>query len=42
MVGIKKNTIKFPEGEKNSISSMYNIQCDLDLGADKADVRKIP
>ena len=42
MVGIEKNTIKFPLGERNDISSMYNIQCDLDLGADKPDVRKIP
>ena len=42
MVGLKKDSIGFREGNRNGISAMYNIRCDPDLGVCKAAVRRIP
>ena len=42
MAGIKKEYIGFRKGNRNGISSMYNIRCDPKLGVGKADVRRIP
>ena len=42
MVGIKNESSGFRKGNRNGISSMYNIRCDLELGVGKAAVRRIP
>ena len=41
-VCIKQESIGFRKGNRNGISSMYNIRCDPELGVDKAAVRRIP
>ena len=42
MVVIKKESIGFRKVNRDGISSMYNIRCDLELGVGKAIVRRIP
>ena len=42
IVGIKKDSIGFRKGNRNRISAMYNIRCDLDHGVGKAAVRRTP
>ena len=41
MAGNFTKMIDFKERENNGISSMYSIQCYLDLRIDKLDVRRI-
>ena len=41
MVGIKKDSIGFRKGNRNGISTMYNIRCDPDLVVGKTAVRRI-
>ena len=39
--GITKQTIGFKKGNRNGISSMYNIRCEPDLGVGRAALRGI-
>ena len=41
MAGIKKESSGFSKGNRNGISSMYNIRHDPELGVGKDDVRRI-
>ena len=42
MVEKKKEYIDFRKGNRNGISSMYNIRCDPDIGIGKVSLRRIP
>ena len=42
MVGIKKESSNFRKGNRNVISSMYDIRYYPELGVGKAAVRRIP
>ena len=41
MIGINKEGLGFSKGNRNGISSIYNIRCDPDIGVGKVAVRRI-